>query len=451
MLVPVSARCGVLIAGGGTAGAFAGISAAREGTDTLIIERRGALGGSQTGALVTPVMHSGIPGDPQSSALAEELRVKLQAMRGAVEGDANKGYFDPLALELALEDMVIESGCRLLYCTSAVGVTKDDGLIKKAVVFNHNGITAVEAKAFIDATADGMLSVLAGAAHESGCASGKNQAVSLRFIMEDVDVAAFVQFNRKLGMQMNDYPLMHAASVPGVDRWKLNPVFQKALEDCELTERDIHYFQCFSLPGRPNAVAFNCPELGARVNVLDPVFQTDRLIEGKRAIRRLAAFLRRRIPGFENATISQIAEELGVRESRRIICEHMLSAYDITDYAKPTDGIASSNYPIDIHGGDGGKLQFASVPADGKYYSIPLRSLVVKGLDNLLVAGRCIGADFIAQSSARVQGTCRATGEAAGIAASLVVKHGCKARDIDGALVRKIMEDRGAEFTPSAV
>lgn len=443
--VPVSQRCAVLVAGGGTAGAVAGISAARQGADTLIVEQYGALGGSQTMALVTPIMHTNIPGDPQSSAIAEEIYRAMQA-RGAASA-AIKGYFDPLALKDVLEDMVTASGCRLLYHTTVIGTIKEGDRITHAVVFNQDGISAIEAALFIDATADGSLSLLAGASCDSGNEKGRNQAVSLRFIMEGVDSKAFEDYLVSIGEEnQRRYPLLHTASVKDNPRWKLEPVFRKAHDDGLLTEQDIKYFQCFSLPGRPGALAFNCPELGSRVNVLDPDYLTDRQVEGKRAVGRIAAFLRARVPGFAGAYVAEIAPMVGIRESRRIHCEYTLTGQDVASYAKFDDFIATSNYPIDIHDAGDDTLQLAEVPMDARYYQIPMRSLVVRGLDNLFVVGRCIGTDFVAQSSARVQASCRATGEAAGIAAALAAKEDVPARAVGGARVRGIMTERGAQF-----
>lgn len=445
--VPVTGRCEVLIVGGGTAGAVAGISAARAGADALIVEQYGALGGSQTMALVTPVMHTHIEGDPQSSAIAEEIRSRMQAVGAALEGDSSKGYFDPLALKCVLEDLVLESGCKLLYHTTLVGVIKEGTRVTHAVVFNSQGVQAIEAALLIDATADGTLCVLSGAAYESGNERGNNQAVSLRFVMEGVDSDRFTDFCEGMGeTYQRRYPHLHAASVNGNPRFKLNPVFYKAYEDGLLTLQDIKYFQCFSLPGRPGALAFNCPELGSRVNVLNPEYLTDRQVEGKRAIRRLAHFLRARVPGFERAYLCEIAPMVGIRESRRVVCEYMLTGQDVAGYTKFEDYIATSNYPVDIHDAGDEQLQFKEVPVGERYYEIPMRSLVVKGLDNLFVVGRCMGADFIAQSSVRVQASCRASGEAAGIAAALAARQGLAARAVDGVRVRQIMLERGAQF-----
>ena len=151
--------------------------------------------------------------------------------------------------------------------------------------------------------------------------------------------------------------------------------------------------------------------------------------------------------GFENAYIADIAAMVGIRESRNITTEYVLSAEDLLTRRKFDDAFCQSNYPVDIHGKT---LDFASrgEPVDDgrPYYEIPYGSLVVKGFDNLLVAGRCLGAEFLAQSSLRIMPCCRSAGEAAGIAAALALDGKMPARDVDGRKVRKIMEDRGAVY-----
>lgn len=445
--VPVSLRCDVLVAGGGTAGAFAGISAARMGADTLVIEQYGAPGGSQTMALVTPVMHSHIAGDPQSSALADEVRGWLIKMGAALGDGDGKGWFDPTALQFALEEMIAESGCAILYHTVLIGVIKDGGRVTHAVVFNEDGVTAIEAKMFVDCTGDGDLSVMAGAAHRSGNAKGFNQAVSLRFRMTNVDVPSLRRYLTGIGENHpEDERTFHTATTLHNDRWALTKVFDRAHEDGLMTEQDIKYFQCFSVPGKPRDIYFNCPELGSAKNTLDARHLSGKQTEGRRAIARIVRFLRERIPGFGQAYLGEIAPMLGIRETREIEAETMLTGRDVLQYARFDDYIATSNYPVDIHDAGEEGLQFESRSAGERYYHVPFRSLVVKGLDNLFVAGRCMGADFVAQSAVRVQHTCRASGEAAGIGAALAARRGVRARMIDGAEVRAEMERRGAKF-----
>lgn len=446
--VPVTGDYDVLVAGGGTAGAFAGISAARMGAKTLIVEQYGAPGGSQTMALVTPVMHSHIKGDPQSSALADEVRIRMAKLGAAMETDEfGKGWFDPLALKFVLEQIIIESGCEILYHTALIGAVKDGSRITHAALFNDGCINAVFARQFVDCTGDGDLSVMAGAGYESGNKSGFNQSVSLRFQMTNVDVGGFRRYLISLGDNYReDSPTFDTYTTLNDDRWALTSIFSKAHADGLLTLQDIKYFQCFSVPGKPRDLCFNCPELGSASNTLDARYLSGKQTEGRRAIMRITKFLKQRVPGFENAALCEVAPMLGIRESRRVRAEYMLTGRDVLSYAKFDDYIATSNYPVDIHEAGEDGYQYQEHESGERCYQLPFRSLVVAGLDNLFVAGRCLGADFVAQSSVRTQHACRASGEAAGIGAAMAAERALKAKDVDGAAVRAVMIQRGAKF-----
>ncbi|MDF2686780.1 MAG: hypothetical protein K0S55_1963, partial [Clostridia bacterium] len=160
-------------------------------------------------------------------------------------------------------------------------------------------------------------------------------------------------------------------------------------------------------------------------------------------------FYKKYCKGFENAYIAEIAEMVGVRETRRIISEYVLTAEDIVMRRKFDDMICQSNYPVDIHG-EGNEYLCKILEAEDRdpipYYEIPYLCLVPKDMENLIVAGRCIGNDFVAQSSTRVQHSCRAFGEAAGIAAAMSIKDGVSFKDIKGKDVREIMIAKGAKF-----
>lgn len=427
--IPVAGEHDVIVLGGGTAGAFAGIAAARRGCKTLIVEQFGALGGSATVGLVLPLMSTHMPNYRGHCPLSAELVERLRAIGGVEEDDY---YFDCAMMKVALEEMAAESGCTLLYYTALVDVVRTENAITHIVVNNKDGLSAYAAKSFIDCTGDADLAAAAGVPYESGDHNRVNQPVSLRFEMAGIDFDRFHAYMQSLGNHTKKYFAMNTAG--------MRAIIQKAHEDGVLTAQDACYFQAFGIPGRPDAMNFNCPELTTKENVVDTAFMTQKQIEGKQAILRLRTFLRRYIPGFENAYITEIAPLVGFRESRRIVSEYVMTIYDLLGYKKFEDGIAASHYPVDVHGVDDVSLGLqydASVPREARYWEVPFRTLVAKGVDNLLVAGRCAGMDFRAQSAARIQPVCRSMGEAAGIAAAQAMQQDRVCfRDIDGRRVR---------------
>ena len=306
-----------------------------------------------------------------------------------------------------------------------VNAVLEDRTITHVIVNNKNGLAAYKAKCFIDCTGDADLIKLVGASYQSGNHNRVNQPVSLRFDMAGIDFERFHAYMRSLG---NDQYKYFAMNTPG-----MKDIIRKAYENGVLTEQDACYFQAFGIPGRPDGMNFNCPELTTKENVVDAEFMTQKQLEGKKAIMRLRKFLRDYIPGFENAYITSIAQLVGFRESRRIEAEYMLTIEDVLTYRKFPDGIAASHYPIDVHGVNdvslGLKYQH-DVPADEQYWEVPFRVMIPKTLDNVLTAGRCAGMDFRAQSAARIQPTCRSMGEAAGIAALEDVEYVSRTRDV---------------------
>lgn len=451
--LPLVDRAEVMVCGGGAAGAFAAIAAARQGADVLLIEQLGMLGGTATAGLVTPVMHSGIEGDPACSYLSRLVRDRMRALNAASADGRN---FDPLILKAVLEELAVSSGVRLLYHTFISEVVTGDNKVKAAVIANKDGLGLVEGQVFIDTTGDGDVSVRAGAAYTKGNPeTGLNQPMSLRYIIDNVNFTELKAFLDVLksrtgldkGANINPETSEFYAHCVKNKEVTLTPVFEEAVKNGDLNEEDHLYWQAFSIHGRQGSIAFNCPEFFVRIDGTSPSDLTLAQVEGKKGILRQLAFYRKYLKGFEKAHIADIAVIVGVRESREIQTDVVLKAEDLFSKRKFPDYICQSNYPIDVHGRVLSNTYLTDRPDDGKpWYDIPYRALLVKGFDNLLVAGRCIGADFAAQASVRVQQSARATGEAAGIAAAIAVKRQVNPRDLKGEDIRGEMIQKGAVF-----
>jgi len=450
----VVANVEVLIVGGGTSGAVAAISAARENVKTLIIEQFGFLGGTQTAALVTPMMPNHLGEEPLNRGIDLEINRRMaECGETGRWSDGNAGWFNPEMLKIVLEDMVVEAGADILYYTMFEDSVVDDGKVVGVTILNKAGRAAILASRIIDATGDADVAFRSGVPFFSGDEnSGINQPFSVRFSLGGIDTEKLIHFLKSLGKAEITFqqgksatPLIHMAMVWGRN-FPLEPVFRKAVEDGVLQETDGNYFQAFTVAGRSGELFFNCPRITNQVDATNPFHLTRAQIFGHKAILRYTEFCRKYIPGCENATITNIAHMVGVRESRRIRGEYILTEDDIIHGRKFEDAIARSNYPIDIHRSDdkgGMKLQHL---AAGTYYEIPYRCIVPKFIDNLLVPGRSLSATFEAQSSVRIQSNCRAMGEAAGLAAALSIQNNVTPREIDGFELRKALRMRGANL-----
>jgi hypothetical protein len=428
----------VIVLGGGTAGTIAAIKAARAGAKTLVVEALGSLGGTGTNAQVTPLMRNVSGGVRLNQGITNELKTRLCLQGdGATDRNSNDNWFNPEGMKYVLERMLVESGGEILYHTHFVDSELEQGVVKNVIVHNK------------DATGDADLCVRAGAPFQAGeLETGLHQAMSLRFILGGVDLERLCDFLAEHGQPQESKHFMHFWMVWGKNA-TLQPLFRQAVDDGLLEERDGDYFQGFSVPGMPGCISFNNPRLAADIDGADAWTLSKAQIDGKHAIARLVNFLRQRFGGCENSFVASYAAIPGVRETRRIEGDYILTLEDILYCQKFEDAICRNHYPVDIHTPRGKKLyheRSGDLPyfAEDAYHEIPYRCLIPRTLENVLVPGRCASATFEAQSAIRVQQNCHSMGEAAGLAAAWMAASGLESRAVDTAALRQALIEGGA-------
>jgi FAD dependent oxidoreductase len=442
----------VIVVGGGTAGAIAGISSARAGARTLVVEALGSLGGSGTNAQVTPLMRNVSSGQNLNRGITDDLKSRLIARGdGAVDSNKNDNWFNPEGMKFVLERMLVEAGGQILYHSQFVAPVVNDGRVSSIVVHNKDGLCRLEAKSFIDSTGDADLCVRAGVPFDAGDGDGVHQSMSLRFILGGVNLERLCGFLAHHGQGQESAKFMHFWMVWD-KKSSLEPLFKQAVADGVLLERDGDYFQGFSVPGMPGCISFNCPRLDAEINDGADAWTLSRAqVDGKLAIDRLLHFCRRYLEGCEDSFIASYAPMVGVRETRRVRGEYLLTLEDILECKQFEDAICRNHYPVDIHTPRGKKLvhertgEYPYFKSDA-FHEIPFRSIIPLGLENVLVPGRCASATFEAQSAIRVQQNCHSMGEAAGLAAAWMASRGLTAREIDGLELREALKARGANL-----
>ncbi|MFC4637070.1 FAD-dependent oxidoreductase [Deinococcus hohokamensis] len=442
----------VIVAGGGTAGAIAGIAAARTGARVLVVEAQGSLGGTGTNAWVTPLMRNVSGGVNLNLGLTEELKGRLRARGdGAVDEAGNDNWFNPEGLKFVLDDLLLEAGAEVLFHTQVVAPLVEGQQIQALVVHNKGGLQALRATAFVDATGDADVAAGAGVPMSAGDEDGLHQAMSLRFTLSGVDTSRLRNFLTAQGQPQTSEHFLHFWMVWGRHS-TLEPLFRQAVAQGVLLERDGDYFQGFSVPGRPGELSFNCPRIRPDLNDgADPWQLSEAQLDGRQAITRLSTFCRTFLPGCEAAFIGVVAPMVGIRETRRIEGEYTLSVEDILDCAKFEDSICRNHYPVDIHSVKGGAKLLHERDGAAPYFAadawheIPYRCLVPRGVSNLLVPGRAASSTFEAQSSIRVQQNCHSMGEAAGIAAAWAAQqHAGQVRMVDVGALQAELRRRGA-------
>jgi hypothetical protein len=441
--LPVAAEADVLVVGGGTAGVCAAIAAAREGARTLLIESEGYLGGSQTGALVTPIMNFHCGDLALIRGLHQEMLDRVAALPGGPDGVIHNAE----SLKLVYERMAAEVGVRCLYYLRAGDAVLDGPACTGVVAASKEGMAAYLGRVVVDATGDADIAHFAGVpCHEGRAADGVNQPVSLRFIAGGIDAERLEAYLTEHGVYVPSPDRIHVGYCKGGCQ-DLRDLWEDATARGELMppEEGV-YIQFFSMPGCPGMLAFNCPRVtGIRPTEIASLTHAATL--GRERAHRILGFVRRTLPGCERAFVAQTAPLVGVRESRRIVGEHVLTVEDVLSARKFEDAIAKSCYPVDIHSPDGGGAALGHLP-EGEFHDIPYRCLVPLDVEGLLVAGRCLSASFEAQAAVRVQASCRAFGEAAGVAAALCIERGTTPRAVDAAELVARLRARGAFVGP---
>lgn len=410
----------VIVVGGGTAGCAAAYNSGKLGLKTLLVEKNIHLGGTMTSALVIPAMNSSVNqiNTDFFNALIDELKV----IGGQVTYQNNPGWFNPELCKIALDRLMSKANVDILFDTRVIGINIVDKQLN-GLTFSSNMLSVyIGANYIVDATGNCEVGTLANCNFLSATAENekiKFQPVSLRFEMSGIDLKLFSEWLLDFDSDRNvttsevideQIHLSTACTWDENVNWALKPLFDDAVDKNILKDSDRNYFQVFTIPGMPGSLSFNCPRvcLGKQINPLDNVKISEALVEARESIIRLADFCKIYFPGFEKAYISNIADALGVRVSRRIKGKYIYKVEDLRSGKKFDDSVLIGNYPIDIHSEKKGKSVLEHTI---KNYYLPIESLMSADYDNLYVAGRCLSADFYAQAALRIQPSCFSMGE----------------------------------------
>jgi FAD-dependent oxidoreductase family protein len=405
LTAPVYDRADVVVIGGGPAGVAAAIGAARLGRSVLLLERSGQLGGMATLGNVAVWMPVGNVTGIFREIISELLPGRLD--------DANPRkfapLFNPLLLRHYLNAKLHDEGVKVVFHADFVASATSEGRVTAVAINTREGLRSVEGGVFIDCTGDGRVAIDAGAPHFAGReGDGMTQPMTLMFQMQDTG----------------------------------KPVQRNLPADCPTYEKveDLPQGRLLHWENRATGTLLvNMTRVKGNGAKIDDV--NDAEVESLRQAFGVADYLQRN--GFERHILSHIADQVGVRQTNQIEGLYTLSEDDIVEGRQFDDVVAQSNYGIDIHSPDGQKTCDLR---EVKYYDIPYRCLVPKGLESLLVAGRCISASHVAMSSMRVQPTCFALGQAAGVAAAICVETRCSAADVPVEKLSALLADQGVHF-----
>jgi hypothetical protein len=409
--IPVIAQTDVAVLGGGPGGLGAAVMAARAGARTLLVERYGCLGGMATVGEVHPFMPNHVDNKPLDGPVYTDW---LAAMDRYWDR-ANKLQISKEAAMLAAEDLVLESGAKLLYHHVLVDVLTGEGRVTHAVVHSKSGFGAIAAKAFVDCTGDADLAALAGCEFEQGGPTGNCQPMTLCFKLSHVD------------FENPPWDTMKQAYTEAREKGEVVNPRDNILLFRWMDKEVIHF--------NTTRVIHKSGTSGVELSEAE--------IEARRQLRQLLSFFRTKVPGFEHAQLHSIAHHIGIRETRRVKGLAYLTRGDFEQCSKYPDAIARVNYPIDIHNPDGSGTEHANIPKDD-WYEIPFGCVVAKDSHNLFVGGRPISVDHAVHSSMRVMPPACTVGSAAGMGAAMMVAKQCSSHELDGCEVRDALVKQGA-------
>jgi hypothetical protein len=415
----------VVVAGGGPAGVGAALSAARNGARVALIEATGAFGGMATTGLVPAFCPYTNGRQIVIRGIGLEVLEKLRGRGGTSSKHARpetvaQQYdwvrIDAEKLKGLLDDLLIEAGAHLRLFTVVAEPIVEDGRIAAIRTFSKSGSEQWRAKVFVDATGDADVAARAGCPFEAGDDHGRLQPSTVCFTIAGLGDAAD--------------ELLH----PG----PFGKLVEAATDAGRLSvPHDYHHCVASHFPGAALA-GFNYKhQLGVDGTSAEDL--TRAMIEGRRLAHELVAYLRENRAGFERAFVASTAALVGIRETRRIVGEYVMDFEHFRNRTKSADDIASYCYYVDIHAVADDQQQRDALAgphegahlAPGEHYGIPYRSLLPRGVSNLLVAGRSISCDRAMQGSVRAMPGVFATGEAAGLAAALAAEGSGAVRDVD--------------------
>ena len=430
----------VVVLGGGPAGIAAATTSARHGARTLLVERYGFLGGMGTAAGVTNFcgLHANVHGTIRRvvHGVASDLLDRMRALGGLNEphlifGKICAQAYDTAAFKCAADALVLAAGAELLFHAVAVAVTKHpSGAIDALVVETKSGRAAIRAKTFIDCSGDGDLAHLAGVPMERGGSTGQGGMLypTLMFRVGNVDAVRAGEAWRTIPQRMDEaaaagdfrFPRRGAIVRPQLhaSEWRVN-VTQLKNED------------------------------GSPVDGTDARSLSAGEVEGRRQAIDYLRFLRERVPGFEDAYALDIAPQLGIRETRRLIGEVALTGDDVVGCASFVDAIGVNGWPLELHVKGDVEWRWPPIPESRGYNQLPWRMLLPRratagGALNLALAGRCASMTHEGHSAARVSGPCFVMGQAAGTAAALAVARNESLHAVEARLLQKALLADGA-------
>lgn len=419
----------ILVIGSGSAGSVAALAASSGNFKVTLVERYGFPGGTSTQMLDTfygfftpseepKKIVGGIP-DKIVNALNNEGNIFL---RPNTYGAGTGVNYNPEKLKQVWDKLLLQSGVQVFYHTTFVAVEKKDS--ESVAIFFHKGIGffSINAKRIIDASGDADYCHWVGFDYEKAGEQEPAQSMTTTFRMCNVDLEAFKAAGGK--------KMLKEKMTEAVDTGK-HPLPRK-----EGSAHEMNMPYCIS------TVAVKVTDFDA-LNLED---MTAAEMEGRKQAFIFEEFFRAEVPGYQNAKIIGLSNQIGVRETRRVYGEYRLTKDDFLNARQFEDQIFLCGAPIEDHrkSMDGGSETFWQYVPNSGVYGVPYGTIVPKGSINTWVVGRCFSATHDAHASCRSMAQTMSMGQAAGFAALQSLENDQGAYEISMIKLRERLVQEGA-------
>jgi hypothetical protein len=441
--VPVIAEVDVLVVGSGPGGLAAALAAARAGASTLLLERFGCLGGNITVVGVEAIAWYRREHTVDSVCIGNELEERARAM-GATrpEPQSRSEALDADLFKVVADDLVREAGITPLLHALAIDVVREGPLLRGVIAHGKAGRFAILARRTIDASGDADLAHLAGAPCRK-TATERMLPVTVMFSVAGVDRQRFLDYVARNPSRYRDWGREWQIQSGSKEDELFSPYLSKPFDDARAS--GVIPAGLTSIGGTWSTISesgeatyLNMIHLSGRDGT-DPWDLTRSEIEGRAQALQAIKALNHFAPGFEKARLRTFGMTIGIRDTRKIAGVYELTEQDVRGQARFDDSIGIFPEFIDGYG-------VLVLPTTGRYFEVPYRALVPLGIENLLVAGRCIAGDEISHAAVRSMMCCALTGQGAGVAAAISIREGVTVRDVPIALLQKELLRQGVRL-----
>lgn len=437
-MVPVLRQCDVLVVGSGPSGLAAALAAAREGVDTILVERHGCFGGNITQVPVESIAWYRHQGTVESHGIGVEFESRASQMGGTrPEPQSRSQALDADMFKYVADVMVTEAGIMPILHCFAVDIIMEGNALKGIITESKSGRQAILAKCVIDATGDADIAYRCGAPYRKD-PKEKLQGLTTGFGCSGVNKKKFLDYVKKHAARLKDWAQETSGKEDDLFSPYLSEPFRKARDAGEIPPNVLMGGYWSSLTEAGEATYMNMVYM-RNYDPTDVLDLTSAEIEGRKQALWAIAALKKYTPGFENAKLRTFGLTVGARESRKIIGAYNLTGEDVRNQARFEDSIGIFPEFLDAY-------FLVIIPTTGRYFQLPYRIMVPENVENLLVAGRCVAGDKISHAATRQMMCCTVTGQGAGVAAAVSVKNKVTCRKVNITQVQNVLKKQGVRI-----